>query len=56
MIIWFSRHGAPASVALPSIVIVESFTLEGLEEWYGDVINFLAHNYLPSNRYKACEV
>lgn len=56
LIIWFAHHDAPASVALPSSVIVESFTLDELEEWYGDVINFLARNQLPSDRYKACEV
>ena len=55
-IIWFARHDAPAGAVLPTAMTPHVLVVDGYKEWYNDVFEYLANNYLPEAKNKAREI
>lgn len=54
--IWFSRQDVLVESLLPSCAPKTTFVLEVYSDWYGHIVNFLAHSRLPKDCHKARDV
>lgn len=50
---WFARQDAPAGALLPTSMPEQTLAIEDYEDWYEEVVGFLACGRLPASRYKA---
>ena len=55
-IIWFERHDAPSGALLPTSCHVQVLAVDGYKEWYKEIFDYLANDYLPSNPTKARDI
>lgn len=52
-IIWFAHQDAPAGAFLSTSMLGQTLAIEDYEEWYEEIVGFLAYGHLPASRYKA---
>ena len=52
-VIWFARQDAPSGAILPDVFPVDNLEAKSYKDWYGDVFDYLANGFLPSNSYKS---
>lgn len=51
--IWFSHHDVPVSSVLPSSAPKLVFVAKVYNEWFGELVDFIAHGQLSADRNKA---
>ena len=52
-VILFALQDAPSGAILPDAFPVENVEAKSYKDWYGDVFDYLANGFLPSNSYKS---